>query len=179
LTDSIPAVHYLCTLLCADVDLKGANKRRVLSPTTKLDKYESTMLSTITNLKTSLEAELDRLELVKDQFSKRMCAILDRQKDLRPLTQEERDARMLLIDAVFQELSVELRARFLNAVRISQSQTLLKSRKYLGEAERWTNIRRVLATWYQEHEENPYPTQEEKNRLMALTGLSQYQLNNW
>lgn len=39
--------------------------------------------------------------------------------------------------------------------------------------------RSILKSWLYSHYNYPYPTQEEKNSLMLLTGLNQGQINNW
>ncbi|KAF2453957.1 hypothetical protein BDY21DRAFT_115776 [Lineolata rhizophorae] len=37
----------------------------------------------------------------------------------------------------------------------------------------------ILKQWFREHESNPYPTEEEKNRLVNITGLQAAQVSNW
>lgn len=37
----------------------------------------------------------------------------------------------------------------------------------------------TLLTWLDQHTKHPYPTQEEKNQIVAATGLTITQINNW
>ena len=39
--------------------------------------------------------------------------------------------------------------------------------------------RSILRTWYHEHRENPYPTSEEKDGLVNLSGLKRSQISLW
>ena len=41
------------------------------------------------------------------------------------------------------------------------------------------HISKVLVAWFLAHSHSPYPTNEEKNELMAQTGLNSTQLRNW
>lgn len=41
------------------------------------------------------------------------------------------------------------------------------------------HITNVLMTWFIAHQDHPYPTKEEKELLMAQTGLNTDQLRNW
>ncbi|PYH96707.1 putative homeobox and C2H2 transcription factor [Aspergillus ellipticus CBS 707.79] len=65
----------------------------------------------------------------------------------------------------------------------------LKSLSYIAEdadsRARKSNSRlsreatRVLKTWLQEHNEHPYPTEQEKDELQQRTGLKRTQVSNW
>lgn len=37
----------------------------------------------------------------------------------------------------------------------------------------------ILKKWFQAHAPSPYPTDEEKNHLAGVTGLTQSQISNW
>lgn len=40
-------------------------------------------------------------------------------------------------------------------------------------------VTEILRQWLNEHIEHPYPTDEQKQELMKLTGLTLNQLSNW
>ena len=53
---------------------------------------------------------------------------------------------------------------------VEEHQNLRKKFRYNGD---------YLMNWIAKHLSNPYPTKDEKDELMAVTGLSATHLNNW
>ncbi|KAL7476978.1 hypothetical protein ACHAW6_002803 [Cyclotella cf. meneghiniana] len=51
--------------------------------------------------------------------------------------------------------------------------------EHINHGEKFRYNGDYLMNWIAEHSSNPYPTRDEKEQLMALTGLSATQLNNW
>ncbi len=57
--------------------------------------------------------------------------------------------------------------------------THVKNRRYIRMPNFPKRATTELTTWLADHLENPYPSQSEKERLCAQTGLSKKQIQNW
>ncbi|XP_076905701.1 homeobox protein knotted-1-like 7 [Bidens hawaiensis] len=88
-----------------------------------------------------------------------------------PLLESERT----LVDRVRQELKIELKQGFRSKIEDVREEILRKRRagKLPGDTTS------VLKDWWQQHSKWPYPTEDEKAKLVEETGLQLKQINNW
>ncbi|XP_042505879.1 homeobox protein knotted-1-like 7 [Macadamia integrifolia] len=80
-----------------------------------------------------------------------------------------------LMERVRQELKIELKQGFRSRIEDVREEILRKRRagKLPGDTTS------VLKTWWQEHSKWPYPTEDDKAKLVEETGLQLKQINNW
>ncbi|CAL5356071.1 hypothetical protein CsSME_00044905 [Camellia sinensis var. sinensis] len=80
-----------------------------------------------------------------------------------------------LMDRVRQELKVELKQGFRSRIEDVREEILRKRRagKLPGDTTS------VLKNWWQQHAKWPYPTEDDKAKLVEETGLQLKQINNW
>jgi hypothetical protein len=80
-----------------------------------------------------------------------------------------------LMDRVRQELKVELKQGFRSKIEDVREEILRKRRagKLPGDTTS------VLKNWWQQHSKWPYPTEDDKAKLVEETGLQLKQINNW
>jgi len=79
------------------------------------------------------------------------------------------------MERVRQELKIELKQGFKSRIEDVREEILRKRRagKLPGDT---TSI---LKQWWQQHSKWPYPTEDDKARLVEETGLQLKQINNW
>eukprot|EP00252_Welwitschia_mirabilis_P008495 TRINITY_DN2038_c0_g1_i1.p1 TRINITY_DN2038_c0_g1~~TRINITY_DN2038_c0_g1_i1.p1 ORF type:complete len:376 (+),score=84.15 TRINITY_DN2038_c0_g1_i1:638-1765(+) len=80
-----------------------------------------------------------------------------------------------LMERVRQELKHELKQGYRSRIHDIREEILRKRRAGKLPGDTTT----VLKTWWQAHSKWPYPTEEEKARLVQETGLQLKQINNW
>ncbi|KAL9246764.1 hypothetical protein vseg_020258 [Gypsophila vaccaria] len=80
-----------------------------------------------------------------------------------------------LMDRVRHELKLELKQGFKSKIEDVREEILRKRRagKLPGDTTS------VLKTWWQQHSKWPYPTEDDKAKLVEETGLQLKQINNW
>ncbi|XP_043701004.1 homeobox protein HD1 [Telopea speciosissima] len=80
-----------------------------------------------------------------------------------------------LMERVRQELKIELKQGFRSRIEDVREEILRKRRagKLPGDTTS------VLKNWWQEHSKWPYPTEDDKAKLVEETGLQLKQINNW
>lgn len=80
-----------------------------------------------------------------------------------------------LMERVRQELKIELKQGFKSRIEDVREEILRKRRagKLPGDTTS------VLKNWWQQHSKWPYPTEEDKAKLVEETGLQLKQINNW
>ncbi|ERM96522.1 homeobox protein HD1 isoform X2 [Amborella trichopoda] len=80
-----------------------------------------------------------------------------------------------LMERVRQELKIELKQGFRSRIEDVREEILRKRRagKLPGDTTS------VLKQWWQQHSKWPYPTEDDKTRLVDETGLQLKQINNW
>lgn len=85
------------------------------------------------------------------------------------------DAERTLLEHIRRELKHELKHNYLTKLKDVREEILRKRRagKLPGDT---TNI---LKDWWNTHAKWPYPTEEEKQRMVEETGLDLKQINNW
>ncbi|KAK6158128.1 hypothetical protein DH2020_005442 [Rehmannia glutinosa] len=89
---------------------------------------------------------------------------------LRP-TESERS----LMERVRQELKIELKQGFKSRIEDVREEILRKRRAGKLPGDTTT----VLKNWWQQHSKWPYPTEDDKAKLVEQTGLQLKQINNW
>ncbi|EPS60349.1 hypothetical protein M569_14455 [Genlisea aurea] len=80
-----------------------------------------------------------------------------------------------LMERVRQELKIELKQGFKSRIEDVREEILRKRRAGKLPGDTTT----VLKNWWQEHSKWPYPTEEDKVKLVEQTGLQLKQINNW
>ncbi|KAI6702208.1 hypothetical protein NL676_011344 [Syzygium grande] len=80
-----------------------------------------------------------------------------------------------LMERVRHELKIELKQGFRSRIEDVREEILRKRRagKLPGDTTS------VLKTWWQQHSKWPYPTEDDKAKLVEETGLQLKQINNW
>ncbi|KAL1827227.1 hypothetical protein ACET3Z_005639 [Daucus carota] len=80
-----------------------------------------------------------------------------------------------LMERVRQELKIELKQGFRSKIKDVREEILRKRRagKLPGDTTS------VLKEWWQQHSKWPYPTEDDKAKLVEETGLQLKQINNW
>lgn len=80
-----------------------------------------------------------------------------------------------LMERVRQELKIELKQGFRSKIEDVREEILRKRRagKLPGDTTS------VLKEWWQQHSKWPYPTEDDKAKLVEETGLQLKQINNW
>ncbi|KAL8064316.1 hypothetical protein ABFX02_01G081800 [Erythranthe guttata] len=80
-----------------------------------------------------------------------------------------------LMERVRQELKIELKQGFKSKIEDVREEILRKRRagKLPGDTTS------VLKDWWQQHSKWPYPTEDDKAKLVEQTGLQLKQINNW
>ncbi|XP_051137710.1 homeobox protein HD1-like [Andrographis paniculata] len=85
------------------------------------------------------------------------------------------ESERTLMERVRQELKIELKQGFKSRIEDVREEILRKRRagKLPG------NTTCVLKNWWQQHSKWPYPTEDDKAKLVEQTGLQLKQINNW
>ncbi|CAO2819988.1 unnamed protein product [Amaranthus hypochondriacus] len=85
------------------------------------------------------------------------------------------EAERSLMERVRHELKVELKQGFKSRIEDVREEILRKRRagKLPGDTTS------VLKAWWQQHSKWPYPTEDDKAKLVEETGLQLKQINNW
>ncbi|GER40541.1 homeobox protein knotted-1 [Striga asiatica] len=85
------------------------------------------------------------------------------------------ESERTLMERVRQELKIELKQGFRSKIEDVREEILRKRRagKLPGDTTS------VLKNWWQQHSKWPYPTEEDKAKLVEQTGLQLKQINNW
>ncbi|TYI91197.1 hypothetical protein E1A91_D03G175400v1 [Gossypium mustelinum] len=80
-----------------------------------------------------------------------------------------------LMERVRQELKIELKQGFKSKIEDVREEILRKRRAGKLPGDTTT----VLKNWWQQHSKWPYPTEDDKAKLVEETGLQLKQINNW
>ncbi|KAM7256578.1 hypothetical protein ACFE04_012319 [Oxalis oulophora] len=80
-----------------------------------------------------------------------------------------------LMERVRQELKIELKQGFKSKIEDVREEIMRKRRAGKLPGDTTT----VLKTWWQQHSKWPYPTEDDKAKLVEETGLQLKQINNW
>ncbi|KAL8543811.1 hypothetical protein ACS0TY_004390 [Phlomoides rotata] len=85
------------------------------------------------------------------------------------------ESERTLMERMKQELKIELKQGFKSRIGDVREEILRKRRagKLPGDTTS------VLKTWWQQHSKWPYPTEDDKAKLVEETGLQLKQINNW
>ncbi|CAA0842265.1 Homeobox protein knotted-1-like 7 [Striga hermonthica] len=85
------------------------------------------------------------------------------------------ESERTLMERVRQELKIELKQGFRSRIEDVREEIMRKRRagKLPGDTTS------VLKNWWQQHSKWPYPTEEDKAKLVEQTGLQLKQINNW
>ncbi|MBA0718683.1 hypothetical protein Golax_006416 [Gossypium laxum] len=85
------------------------------------------------------------------------------------------ESERTLMERVRKELKIELKQGYKSKIEDVREEILRKRRagKLPGDTTS------VLKNWWQQHSKWPYPTEEDKAKLVEETGLQLKQINNW
>ncbi|KAI3985534.1 hypothetical protein MKX01_033848 [Papaver californicum] len=85
------------------------------------------------------------------------------------------ESERTLMERVREELKIELKQGFRSRIEDVREEILRKRRagKLPGDTTS------VLKNWWQQHAKWPYPTEDDKAKLVEETGLQLKQINNW
>ncbi|KAJ8633562.1 hypothetical protein MRB53_026898 [Persea americana] len=85
------------------------------------------------------------------------------------------ESERTLMERVRQELKIELKQGFRSKIEDVREEILRKRRAGKLPVDTTT----VLKDWWQQHAKWPYPTEDDKTKLVEETGLQLKQINNW
>uniref|UniRef100_A0A0D9VNV8 Homeobox domain-containing protein n=1 Tax=Leersia perrieri TaxID=77586 RepID=A0A0D9VNV8_9ORYZ len=85
------------------------------------------------------------------------------------------DSERSLMERVRQELKIELKQGFKSRIEDVREEILRKRRAGKLPGDTTT----ILKQWWQQHSKWPYPTEDDKAKLVEETGLQLKQINNW
>ncbi|KAK4748585.1 hypothetical protein SAY87_015171 [Trapa incisa] len=119
------------------------------------------------------EEEDDDLQMDEYYFPSDQSGGADDPMGCGPLNLSESERS--LMERVRQELKLELKQGFRSRIEDVREEILRKRRagKLPGDTTS------VLRTWWQQHSKWPYPTEDDKAKLVEETGLQLKQINNW
>lgn len=134
--------------------------------------------SKLEQLKDRYKEELAKLNQVFNEFVERMMVLLREQSLIRPISDHESQLKVHAIQQKFDYVRNQLHQNVRTAIITLQRQYKLgqSKRKRKGLPKKATA---ALSSWFYEHINDPYPTEEDKNALSAATGLTLTQVNNW
>jgi len=127
-------------------------------------------------LKEKYKEELDKLNRVCNEFSTRMLNLLRDQSSMRPVSEQETSMMINGIQQKFDYVRNQLRQNVCNAILVLQKQYNQSRKKRRTLPKKATE---GLSTWFFEHINDPYPSEEEKTMLASAGGLTITQVNNW
>jgi len=127
-------------------------------------------------LKEKYNEELEKLNRVSSEFSTRMFTLLREQSTIRPLSEQETQMKLHGIRQKFDYVKNQLRQNVCNAIVALEKQYNHSKKKRRALPKKATEH---LATWFFEHLNDPYPSEEEKSILASSGGLTITQVNNW
>ncbi|ELR20227.1 homeobox domain containing protein [Acanthamoeba castellanii str. Neff] len=146
-----------------------------LSSTPKTSKGEE-FIHKVKKLQEAYEVELGQLNLVADQYASHVMSLLKAQAATRPITDKEQSMKLAVLQERFDYLRTQLRQSVCNAIVLLQKHynQVKKKRRSLNK-----KATEVLNTWFFNHLNDPYPSDEEKMMLASHCGLTLNQVNNW
>lgn len=127
-------------------------------------------------LKVAYGEELDKLNKVCSDFITRIMILLREQGQIRHVSEQEVQAKTLIIQNKFDYVRNQLRTNVCNAILVLQKQYRHLPKKRRSLSKKATD---VLNRWFFDHINDPYPSDEEKGMLAAQCVLSLNQVNNW
>jgi len=127
-------------------------------------------------LKEKYNEELEKLNRVCAEFCSRMFNLLREQSTIRPLSEQETQMKLHGIQQKFDYVKNQLRQNVCNAIVALEKQYNHSKKKRRALPKKATEH---LSTWFFEHLNDPYPSEEEKSILAAQGGLTITQVNNW
>jgi len=127
-------------------------------------------------LKEKYNEELEKLNRLSSEFCSRMFGLLREQSTLRPLSEQETQMKLHAIQQKFDYVKNQLRQNVCNAIVTLEKQYNHAKKKRRALPKKATE---GLSTWFFEHLNDPYPSEEEKSVLAAAGGLTITQVNNW
>lgn len=126
--------------------------------------------------------ECEQLSRAQRDIQSRVVALLREQSATRPLADGEEALRLQLVQRKFTVLQALLRQQITSEIvdymrthwMQPVSSTSKRKRRPLPQ-----RALEVLNKWWDEHEEEPYPTEDEKSMLASAANLTLTQVNNW
>jgi len=158
------------------IQSQGIETQQLNSEDVQKNQEREDFLFKLEQVREKYREELEKLDKVCQEFSSKMLALLREQSVVRPITTEESEAKVSGIQQKFDFVKSQLRQNVCSAVLALQKQYKQTKKKRRTLPKKATE---GLSTWFFEHINDPYPSEEEKSLLAAGGGLTITQVNNW
>lgn len=127
-------------------------------------------------LRFKFKEEVEKLNKVQNECISQMLFILREQSTLRPVGEAEAQSKLQRVKQKFDYVKNQLRVCVCDAIAALQKQYNQVRKKHKSLPKKASQS---LTTWFFEHINNPYPTEQEKSMLAAAGNLTLIQVNNW
>jgi len=131
----------------------------------------------VRQLASHFDGEIQKLNVYFTDYRNRLLSILSQQRFSRVVMPEESAIRMDRVQAAFTEIFEKLLESFRKAL-VHLSNIFLppqpKRRHFLSQ-----KARNILTKWFEQHLDEPYPTEAEKKSLAEQCDISLLQVNYW
>merc|ERR1719192_786055 len=120
--------------------------------------------------------ELEKYDQACSDFTTHVMNLLKEQSRTRPITPKEIERMVNIIHKKFNTIQVQLKQSTCEAVMILRSRFLDARRKRRNFSKKSNE---VLNEYFYSHLSNPYPSEEAKEELAKMVGISVSQVCNW
>ncbi|XP_026894286.2 pre-B-cell leukemia transcription factor 4 isoform X1 [Acinonyx jubatus] len=121
-------------------------------------------------------SELEKYEQACREFTTHVTNLLREQSRMRPVSPKEIERMVSVIHGKFSAIQMQLKQSTCEAVMTLRSRFLDARRKRRNFSKRATE---VLNEYFYSHLNNPYPSEEAKERLARKGGITVSQVSNW
>ncbi|XP_025771686.1 pre-B-cell leukemia transcription factor 4 [Puma concolor] len=121
-------------------------------------------------------SELEKYEQACREFTTHVTNLLREQSRMRPVSPKEIECMVSVIHGKFSAIQMQLKQSTCEAVMTLRSRFLDARRKRRNFSKRATE---VLNEYFYSHLNNPYPSEEAKERLARKGGITVSQVSNW
>jgi len=131
-------------------------------------------LAKLEQLTAKYAEEIEKLDRVCQEFEVLTMHLLREQSTMRPVTEHEIQMKLRGIQQKFDYVKRHLKQNVCNAIAALAKQCNKKKMRALPK-----QSADLLAKWFFENLNDPYPSEEEKASLASAGGLTITQVNNW
>ena len=110
------------------------------------------------------------------EFTTHVMNLLREQSRTRPITPKEIERMVKIINKKFNSIQIQLKQSACEAVMILRSRFLDARRKRRNFSKKSNE---VLNEYFYSHLSNPYPSEEAKEELAKMVGISVSQVSSW
>merc|ERR1712045_557660 len=130
----------------------------------------------LTQIRSIYHQELEKYDQGCKEFTTHVMNLLSEQSRTRPITPKEIDRMDKIISKKFDSIQVQLKQSTCEAVMILRSRFLDARRKRRNFSK---TANEVLNEYFYSHLSNPYPSEEAKEELAKMVGITVSQVSNW